>query len=448
MQRERRERSEMRFFRLVASVCLTVYLLAILAPLSNAAGKKQLNDYRDAKSGVVRIVKIDSENGISTGSGFGIGKVNEETDIYITNRHVIWDEKADKPADEIFIPLREESYFRDGNSWSLKEDEIVKCHVLYPLDRSDPEYPDFAIIQAEAKIEDRIALPLLSAKKVVDGDDVWAIGYPGSADRDFDPNARSGSVDASTITRGNITRRVRLSGKDDTYILIHTAQTNKGNSGGPLLTERGAVIGINTYVNYYSGVDSGLKDDQGNKVTIQNNVVEYNLAVYIDYTMNKLDELGIEYDTYKPLNLTLIIAISAGAVAVAVILIVLVKNAKKKHQPVPKEFRLQGISGIYAGRRFPINGIVKLGRLKDNNDLIFPDGIGVSGMHCQLKEENDTVYLIDLNSRNGTWVNGEKLQPGQPREMKEGDSFHIGKNREGKITEGFRIDVNQIKVTK
>lgn len=442
---EKNRTSSYRFMCCIMAVALLLLLLmTYFAKISYAIEINKVKDYKDAKNGVVRLVAFDeNKKPLWHGSGFGIGVTGNETDVFVTNRHVIWDEDTRKPVSHLYIPLDDDTIVKGKTGYSIEWDRMIECSVLYPTKSTDPEYPDYAIIKAEKIVPGRIALPLQRADEIPDGSKVFSIGYPGSADRVLNGKTYyRGSIGASSIADGIISRRLRLAETNDTYLLSHTAKMTGGNSGGPLVAESGVVIGINTY-----GIDyqKDIYDNNGNFIGREDTgIEEYNLSVYIDYAMNKLDELGIEYDMYKPLNITLIIAISAGAVAIVVILIVLLKNAKKKLQPVPKEYRLQCISGIYAGRRFPIKGVVKLGRLKDNNDLIFPDGIGVSGMHCQLKEENDTVYLIDLNSRNGTWVNGEKLQPGEPRELKEGDSFCIGKNREGKITEGFRIDVNKV----
>ena len=42
--------------------------------------------------------------------------------------------------------------------------------------------PDYAVIQAERKVPDRIALPLLSRDQCSVSQKVIAIGFPGSAD--------------------------------------------------------------------------------------------------------------------------------------------------------------------------------------------------------------------------------------------------------------------------
>lgn len=50
----------------------------------------------------------------------------------------------------------------------------------------------------------------------------------------------------------------------------------------------------------------------------------------------------------------------------------------------------------------------------------------VSGCHAKLEESADHKWTItDLNSSNGTMVNGEPLQPGQPAMIKNGDKVTL-----------------------
>lgn len=46
---------------------------------------------------------------------------------------------------------------------------------------------------------------------------------------------------------------------------------------------------------------------------------------------------------------------------------------------------------------------------------------GVSRMHAKLMKKTEGLYLIDLNSTNGTYVNGEMLQGGEEYLLEEGD---------------------------
>lgn len=63
-----------------------------------------------------------------------------------------------------------------------------------------------------------------------------------------------------------------------------------------------------------------------------------------------------------------------------------------------------------------------LGALRGTADLLLPSP-AVSRLHAKLRREGESYYLCDLNSRNGTWVNGRELQAEHEVELKEGDEI-------------------------
>lgn len=54
---------------------------------------------------------------------------------------------------------------------------------------------------------------------------------------------------------------------------------------------------------------------------------------------------------------------------------------------------------------------------------------GVSRQHATLYRTRHTLSLVDLNSTNGTYVNGEQLVPHQPGLLRDGDEICLGKMR-------------------
>jgi len=54
---------------------------------------------------------------------------------------------------------------------------------------------------------------------------------------------------------------------------------------------------------------------------------------------------------------------------------------------------------------------------------------GVSRRHAALYRTRHTVSLVDLNSSNGTYLNGVKLIPLQPRLLREEDEVRLGNMR-------------------
>ncbi len=67
--------------------------------------------------------------------------------------------------------------------------------------------------------------------------------------------------------------------------------------------------------------------------------------------------------------------------------------------------------------------IITIGR-KGNNDISI-DNLAVSGMHARIIRENDKFLIEDLNSLNGTFINGQKITK---KELANNDEVLIGKH--------------------
>jgi pSer/pThr/pTyr-binding forkhead associated (FHA) protein len=53
--------------------------------------------------------------------------------------------------------------------------------------------------------------------------------------------------------------------------------------------------------------------------------------------------------------------------------------------------------------------------------------LGVSRRHAKIERNGNILSLIDLNSSNGTFVNGRRLASGQAYILRDGDEIRIGK---------------------
>nr|MBN1229210.1 FHA domain-containing protein [Anaerolineae bacterium] len=51
---------------------------------------------------------------------------------------------------------------------------------------------------------------------------------------------------------------------------------------------------------------------------------------------------------------------------------------------------------------------------------------GVSRRHALIRPGDNALYLIDQNSTNGTWVNGQRLVAGRPYMLADGDAIELG----------------------
>ena len=153
-------------------------------------------------------IRVRSREGTAIGSGFFVSSGG----VILTNRHVVGD------ADVVEVVTSD-----------------YKKHTGRVLAKSDT--PDLAIVRIDTG--SNAYLPLADSEKVQTGASVYAIGTPGGGD--------DGQVLPGSFAQGMI------SNTTGTYlhnrVFQMTVLINHGNSGGPLLDERGCVVGVNTFGN-------------------------------------------------------------------------------------------------------------------------------------------------------------------------------------------------------
>ncbi|HHV30105.1 FHA domain-containing protein [Acetivibrio mesophilus] len=67
---------------------------------------------------------------------------------------------------------------------------------------------------------------------------------------------------------------------------------------------------------------------------------------------------------------------------------------------------------------------VIIGR-NDKNDIVIKDPF-ISGIHAYIMAEGESVRIKDMGSKNGTFVNGVRLNEGEIIPLKDGDNIKIG----------------------
>ena len=167
-------------------------------------------DLDRAEKSVVRIV-TETNQGFGTGTGFVI----DDRGHIATNVHVIEGGQQIKA-----IP--------PGANAMYDAEVIATSSQL-----------DLAIVRVLG-----IDLPPItcSLAQLKTKQEVWAIGYPGGADRNT--LARTPTVHRGII--GRLFTGAWQRHSQNLRIIQHSASTNPGNSGGPLLDGCGRVIGVNT----------------------------------------------------------------------------------------------------------------------------------------------------------------------------------------------------------
>jgi S1-C subfamily serine protease len=187
---------------------------AVMRTLENNALPSRMSKAYDAiRPAVVRVrgMGID-ENGDEVERSVGTGVVIVDTGVILTNLHVV--------ANATKLQL----VFFDGLE---SEGTVVGLH---------PDQ-DLAVLQAKTIPDDLTAATMRSTKDLALGDDVMAVGFPFG----IGPSVSAGVVSGLRREyRSPEGKRVL------TNLIQFDAAANPGNSGGPLVTAEGEVVGIVT----------------------------------------------------------------------------------------------------------------------------------------------------------------------------------------------------------
>ena len=376
-----------------------------------------------AKEGVVKLLAVgfDSYGNVANavvGSGFAVGQRGSAPEYFVTNWHVasayIPEHNYAFDSDHVQIWIMLDNFTLSDVTGLPSEATSVKCSIVRI---SESGYPDYAILRAARPVTECKPLPIRSSESVKQGETVVALGCPAVVD---DLSATVGGKDI-TATRGTVARHMVMSAAGNTNVLLHDAVISGGNSGGPLIDENGNVIGLNTY---------GIVDS-------------YSCAIYSDYVMQVLDQMGIPYMTAgSSISVVTIAAAAVAVAAVAVAIYFLLRNRKSTEKPpvieerppmpptVPASFRVQ----LPDGRIIPVPaGKVAVGRDPSCQIRLPESAAAVSRRHCTLESNGEFLILVDEGSRNGTFIHGKRIPAGTKVALKHGSSFCVGTS-ENRIT--------------
>ena len=79
---------------------------------------------------------------------------------------------------------------------------------------------------------------------------------------------------------------------------------------------------------------------------------------------------------------------------------------------------------VHDGRKIALSDEMSLGRDREN-DIVIDDPL-VSRFHAVVRRIRDAYWVEDLESTNGTWVNGKRVEPGRSVRLSAGDVVKVG----------------------
>ena len=434
--------------RFITILCMILFLLTVSLPVFAAT----YGSYSDVMNGVARVyteveVYIQGEyvgTMGSTGSAFAVGEKNKPVMYFVTNRHVIEDWEDD------YITVDGQRYlakFKTKANYIVMDDNSIRYQVSVVSDNAGGA--DLAILklrEATDKREPCVLNPYDDALKLV-GSNVWSVGYPGAQNEYMDTKTLEDELMSSknriSVGKGVFSAEIDSSVSALGGTLIQTDATiNHGNSGGPLVDEKGGVLGVCTYTidpTYAQGV---------------------NAAVSVNEVVKLLDQHKIPYLTTKSANSSWYIYAILGAAIIAVLAVLIAVLRKKSSEKqktggvkgqtknsaekidvtvVPSEKPVEsrilvGVSGPLTGKRYTLKANDKLiiGRDRNQCNVVFPENTaGVSRVHCSITFDGKTAIITDLKSSHGTFVDKQKLTENVGIRLHRGLSVDIGseKNR-------------------
>ena len=77
----------------------------------------------------------------------------------------------------------------------------------------------------------------------------------------------------------------------------------------------------------------------------------------------------------------------------------------------------------HRGRTYTLSNALTIGRV-DDNDIIIDDDTFISSHHARIEVRPEGVWVVDLKSTNGSFVNGQRLTG--ERSVRKGDRIQVG----------------------
>jgi len=384
--------------------------------------------------------KVQATSG--TGSGFVVGN----SAYVVTNSHVVACTQ-DQGQVSVYLP--------DGSNFNAT--------VIL-----NQRHKDLAILQ----VANSLPLPaatFASGVTVSVGDDVWAAGFPGSADDMASPQ----DLGVVSLSKGIISRRIQS--KENVALFQTEAAINPGNSGGPLLDKLGRVIGINVAkdLTWVATTDS---ETQSPTTLKRLPVSEIGWAIQVDELLPELDKLSIRYQVDRS-NIDLdnrsdksikpttggykassgnseqsgfLIAVITLLSLVLLGFLFRTKDNKKQAPYQAKQLPKQNIpqannnaktrkamlyclKGHYAGNSLELsNRLLSIGRDPSLCQLVMPENLTeISRRHCSVSFDNEKgcFWLEDHWSKNGTFIDNKRIPSGQKKRLSKGSYFYLDSSK-------------------
>ena len=307
---------------------------------------------------------------------------------------------------------------------SLNDSPVLLATKLLRTNKDN----DIAVLEIEEELN---IIPVsLFGGIIQTGNAVIAIGYPGNNATDLSYENFEKSDDDSTLEaflkpqrfRGVVSSRYEIGG---TSLIQTDAAMNFGISGGPLYKDNGQVIGINTLV-----------DSEATQIGYSVSIEEL-LPILND--MNIIYSLETNIDSFTrvfngfPLLIFGVVLLAFSAVIFSQIpqTSQIPSSDRNSTQRNANSHSIQFTDSKVSPQSIKIGVTpVVLGRDSKSNFIFLSEWTFLSKLHCEIVyEEINKCFLVrDLNSKNGTFIDGKKMTKGSKVRVKSGTTVSLSKS--------------------
>lgn len=232
------------------STCISAFAESDGVDAEVKKGVAVLATYEEAKAYTLDGTLVESEEGIiGYGSCFFVGASKENPQYLVSNHHVVDDYlnfgsqlgvSNYVPGEKVQIET-DECFFEFKLSLRVYFDQ-QDYEEAYVVDSDSAQ--DLAVLKLSASTDERNALVFKSPDSDMQGETVYAVGYPAVSDNEHMDAVSKWGIEDISVTKGSVGRLLTTSGTGAKRIQTD-AMISGGNSGGPLVDKNGSVIGVN-----------------------------------------------------------------------------------------------------------------------------------------------------------------------------------------------------------
>ena len=358
-----------------------------------------------------------------TGSGFVLSEIPEGTGYYyITNHHVVDGGRKIQVG------------FKHNNQVLYYDAKML--HSSHELDLA------LLRITPQESSGHRPGFLTLREGKALKGEQVAALGYPGSSDQ---INGQGDMLPffETTLTQGAISKVTRGSFNETggtLEIVQHTASVNPGNSGGPLIDYCGSVLGINTVISVWSS-DGQTPTNNTFWASSADPIAGFLRDADIPFTSHSQD-CDSENPEFVDASISqnswwIIFAVLCGGGALVISGVFYVTSNSRgdaKLEPSrsaavsnPSDRSILAVTMGGQSAQFSaaqLQSGVTIGRASENTLTVTARDL--SRRHASLSLEGRKMMLTDLGSSNGTKVDGRRLESNGPVQVNTNSKIELG----------------------